>query len=237
MGTNAVYLPREDPEKRKHAIEREEYILSTGCMDENSIYIIDEKIVFELYDVIDKNDIMICKIDGLYVALPKWKQVASYFPSLKQVDLDELPPIIHPSESILMNAHNCPHLLGKGWSRAESWGTWSRGKESHIRFMVSDDGPKILHMEVQPFLYEGISTQRVNVYINGKKAGQYSVSNRQILSIPLEGYGKKIDLRLTYSHPASPSSVMGTSDTRVLALGLLSLRLDDADFPVTEAQE
>jgi len=237
MGTDAVYLPRTDPDKMKAARQKEEHIFTTGKLDQDSMYILDEKILLELFDIIDKDNVMLCKIDDLYVALPNWKEIAPYIPSIKQVDLDEILPIIHSSEFILMNIHSHPYLLGKGWSHAEPWGTWSLGKESHIHFMISDDIPKILHMEVHPFLYQGVSAQKVTAYINGKYAGQYSVTKRQILSIPLEGYGKKIDLRLTYSHPASPSSVRGTTDKRVIALGLISLRLDDAGFPATAAQE
>ncbi|CAB4638822.1 unannotated protein [freshwater metagenome] len=124
--------------------------------------------------------------------------------------------------------------FGEGWSRLESWGTWSAGHRSEIVFPNSVwRGTKAMTLRGIAFVSEGHSSQSIEVRLNGKIIDRFRVDFpndsvvREIL-IP-ENLSVLGEARISLWLPdaVSPESLGLSSDGRDLAIGIVSLELAD----------
>ena len=119
--------------------------------------------------------------------------------------------------------------LGKGWSTPEVWGVWMDGKSAKITLPLPDQKPSELQLSLQAFLNPNISTQSLNIYINGKDSGVLTIGEGQTTFI---GTLKDIDLskvqflsiELRPSNPIKPKDLGLGEDERLLSVGLISAK-------------
>ena len=125
--------------------------------------------------------------------------------------------------------------LHAGWSEPEAWGVWSIGKSSTLKFVY----PKQVDKE-QSIIFEGIQfpngtyNQRLDIKANGIRIGTHSFSKTSEIesfriTIPAYLVNERsgvVSVTLSYSNPVSPKSLSSSNDDRVLAFGLVSVRID-----------
>src|SRR5205085_1504924 len=70
------------------------------------------------------------------------------------------------------DGNGLPYLYG-GWYGAETWGTWTMGKDAEIILKISPLLEKnyMLHVYARGFVHHKRKDKIINVYVNGKKIG------------------------------------------------------------------
>jgi hypothetical protein len=124
-----------------------------------------------------------------------------------------------------------PYLSRKGWSVAESWGTWSQGRVSELYLQIVDGNqPETIIIFGHPFLspQHGLTSQKLDVYINDTKIGSKIFTSEGEARFEIPGASvNEVDrilcLRFEYSNPKSPKELGLSSDDRVLGFGFAQL--------------
>ena len=118
--------------------------------------------------------------------------------------------------------------LCAGWARPVSWGVWSIGTTSRIRFRVyrhrllQEEGALRLHIDGR---YYGDNT-KTRVSINGTDYGELAlVAGSGTMEIPVAALqnNEVIEIVLVHQQPISPAELEGKSDKRALAFGIEKL--------------
>jgi hypothetical protein len=131
------------------------------------------------------------------------------------------------------NSGDGSRMLGSGWSGRESWGVWSNGKSSILKFKYE----QLLNTEQTVTFVANIfaakdKSQEVVFILNGQKI------HSQVLSTNTSGQSIKVvipselvnnragivELQLSYSNPVSPKELNLSSDDRILAFGLIEVK-------------
>lgn len=119
--------------------------------------------------------------------------------------------------------------LSQGWSKTNSWGVWSKGKESRIKFRVfrrrlTQQADSLrLHIEGR---YYG-DNHRTRVHINGMDFGERDLRRGGSgIEMPIDALltHEVIDIVLEHQAPASPAVLEGAGDKRELAFGIERVR-------------
>lgn len=124
--------------------------------------------------------------------------------------------------------------LFSGWSEAEPWGTWSLGKKAEIeidpRQLPTVSGALKLQFAAKVFVSTGHPLQRVRVTVDGVETGSYTVRYPDteltfdvIVSAADLRSTRRIDIVLALPDAISPKDAGQGTDTRVIALGLVSV--------------
>ena len=131
-------------------------------------------------------------------------------------------------------AHDSQKYMTSGWDQPEPWGIWTIGKESRL-IMILDDLPKadlVLSADVIGFIREAHPSQAINIRANDTAAGQWVFAYKEPererhLILPRELFGEDAILQLTFEilNPQSPKNLGESKDSRLLGIGLKSLRL------------
>jgi hypothetical protein len=131
------------------------------------------------------------------------------------------------------------NLLGQylhsGWSGLESWGVWSTGRRSALRFTLpTDETPTnlVLTADFRAFLKPEHPTQTVAIYLNDQLLAEVKFSlarNREKYFWEVPSTAWNVDgvntLEFHVSDPKSPQTLGYSSDTRALGIGLLSFSI------------
>jgi hypothetical protein len=126
-----------------------------------------------------------------------------------------------------------PYLSRKGWSIAESSGTWSQGSVSEMYLQIVDGKqPETITISGHPFLapQHGVTSQKLDVYMNNTKIGSeiFTSEGEARFEIPhaaVSEVGPILCLRFEYSNPKSPKKLGLSSDDRVLGFGFVQLAI------------
>ena len=124
--------------------------------------------------------------------------------------------------------------LYSGWSNAETWGTWSLGTQSEIeidpRQLPTVPAALRLDFTANAFVTAKHPEQRVQVRLDGTAVGNYIVRYPNTLLVfdvivPSTYLHSATKIRIGLSLPdaISPSQAGVSSDSRVIALGLVSV--------------
>jgi peptidoglycan/LPS O-acetylase OafA/YrhL len=147
-------------------------------------------------------------------------------------------PLIQPGEETT-SYPTFEQMADEGWGKRESWGIWSIGREASLSFRVANpSGPHLgLRMKAYFFVNDRHPAVTVRIAANGIAIGQLtgSPANGSIdatLPLPPDAYanGGAVRLTLSIDQPASPKSLGISEDTRVLGVGLTSMKLVDDDM-------
>ena len=116
------------------------------------------------------------------------------------------------------------HILS-GFSRNEGIYTWTSGSDAKMLFTLPET-PGALQLVLEHSTYDG--RQTVEVWVNDKLVETYTASGstRRIVTIPAGTVtGTELSLRLHLPDAHSPASLGQSSDSRELALSMISLTL------------
>lgn len=125
--------------------------------------------------------------------------------------------------------------LYAGWSEPEAWGVWSSGKTSTIEFVYPKQVNKDQFITFEGIQFpDGTNDQRLDIRANGIRVGTYSFSETSRIDsfrvmIPAYLVNERngvVSVTISYSNPVSPKSLNLSTDDRVIAFGLVSVRFD-----------
>jgi len=135
------------------------------------------------------------------------------------------------NQTIAFNQNEVQHqaYLGKGWSTPEAWGVWMDGKSAKLTLPLPDQKANELQLTLQAFLTPKITSQILNIYINGKDSGVLKIDGGQNVFI---GSLKDIDLskveflsiEFRPMTPIKPKDQGLGDDERLLSIGLISAK-------------
>jgi hypothetical protein len=129
-------------------------------------------------------------------------------------------------------------LAVSGWSVAEPWGRWTEGERAALVFRLAAVPHSDVHVDlsVVPFLLPSHPRQHVEVFANGELIAQptfqQGIAPEIQLVIPQRAIASDGIVRLVFKLPdaISPAAAgMPGADPRKLSIGLVRLRLSDAD--------
>ncbi|MEQ8220731.1 MAG: hypothetical protein ABRQ37_00405 [Candidatus Eremiobacterota bacterium] len=128
-----------------------------------------------------------------------------------------------------------------GWSHPEEGFTWTEGKKAELSIPVDNTSDVTVKVSIAPFLHENkIKSQKVNIYINGKKSGQWVLKSPEIslqeIKIP-KNLIKDKSVKITFELPdaKSPAFLGINQDPRELAIQLWSVLIFTPEYkPGTE---
>jgi hypothetical protein len=117
-----------------------------------------------------------------------------------------------------------------GWSGPDKGFTWTEGKRAEL--LIPNSKPKsdiIIYAEIGALLVPGkLEKQRVTIYINDRKAGEWTVTapGEYNLTIP-QDYLKECELKISFELPdaTSPSDLGESKDRRILGLAVRSIKI------------
>jgi hypothetical protein len=140
-----------------------------------------------------------------------------------------------PSEIDFSLGGNGEPVLVDGWSVPESWGVWSEGSKSLLRFKLTPKTESGFMLTLNGFTFDvPDKNQQVDVSINGKffmridESSKLKEDNFKLL-IPKDLIIKqdnRIEVSLKVSSPTSPQELGMSNDKRMLGFGLVSITLE-----------
>lgn len=131
----------------------------------------------------------------------------------------------------------CGILQAGGWSTGEIWGTWTVGKQARLEFPLQHPigADLILSATTVAFLTEAHSEITVDILANGTAVGKWiflhgepQVDREVLINATVADQRSPLEILFRISDPASPSSLGLSNDTRLLGMGIKTLRLDRA---------
>jgi len=193
-------------------------------------------IVFQPDERLHRTGLEISALAGSYhfilgVPMPFWKS-ENAFPSRRYV----LGEVIDFTDN-----GNSTMYARAGWSGPESWGRWTDGRKSIVRLRLDQhlSKPLVLEMESAAFVRPQHPVQRVEVYANNIFLGKREFNldqgaqnpSRMTFELPIHAVGDNGEIQLLLKIPdaVSPRKLKLSDDNRKLGLGLVSLRLAQAD--------
>jgi len=143
----------------------------------------------------------------------------------------------HKGERILFGNGGKGELYQlKGWSHPEEGFTWTEGKKAELLLPVDNTSDVTVKVSLAPYLPENkIKSQKVNIYINGKKSGQWvltsTVPSLQEFKIP-KNLIKDKSVKITFDLPdaKSPASLGLNQDPRELAIQVWSVLIVTPEY-------
>jgi len=163
-------------------------------------------------------------------------QECSACPKVARHQIPEFSRPIRIGQRITFNSSSPDtQYLGRGWSKPEHWGTWSEGRHARIYLpVVSKATIQKIRIEGHPLVSDAHQQQRVDIRIDGLKAGTTTLTARSEpafeITLP-ESLEKKLEtidtltLEIDLPNAVRPSEIGVNSDPRVLGLGLKSITL------------
>ncbi|WP_157692695.1 hypothetical protein [Burkholderia sp. ABCPW 11] len=124
--------------------------------------------------------------------------------------------------------------LGSGWSKSESWGTWSDASQASIMLPLKKNDVSELSFSANALVTAKRAEQVVDVVVNGVNAGPVSLNssdNNQIdIRIPQDamsdiGRSGVLKLDFKFHDPVSPKDLGINGDDRTLGMGLILLTI------------
>ena len=138
----------------------------------------------------------------------------------------ELPiPIVNQKINFGELQNGIYYLLGS-WQTPETWGTWSNGDRSKLRFPLPPDTPKSLAINVRALIADKCPRQELEIWLNKKFLKKITLSKpEQLIYIEIPNGAAKnnyLDIEFRFFNATTPKSIGLNDDERILAIGLIS---------------
>lgn len=131
--------------------------------------------------------------------------------------------------------------LTQGWSKPEQGGTWTSDNQATAALSLHStraDRPIRLTVEGAAFVASDLHQQRIELYINGERAGEWLANSNQEFEqsfvIAADPGQTALDLRFVLPDAVSPAQLGVSADTRRLALWLTDVRAEESTGHVAE---
>lgn len=178
-------------------------------------------------------------IRGPLLDKSSWRLEATYYPPVGgkgpgQGPSFHPPPLAWGSIIRFGRSGNAQPYQTGGWSAPEDDFTWTNGHNASLLIPMEPTRSTSVRLTASfaPFLAAGIvKIQKVNVLINGQKAGEWNITTGGVqeltLTIPKGLLGAADTLYITFDMPdaISPKSIGAGKDRRVLGIALRTLAL------------
>lgn len=152
------------------------------------------------------------------------KPVLSIFKRINNAEL----PKLSPGSIIRFSKYEAGlNYLEDGWQSPEDWGSWSKGGKARIHIPLKNENSSVVKIKLRALINHLISTQTVEVSINGKYYQSFSLNqflNNEI-SFELPLHLKELDLGLKFLNAAKPKDLGINNDERVIAIGIESIEI------------
>ena len=173
---------------------------------------------------------LLARINGYLVYAPGWKVCKDCREIAKDLQMDSIPPkaIINGPISFA-DGQEGVHLLGEGWSRSESWGTWTDGGKATFYLPRPDQGAKKLTLNLRAFISPKRTNQVIRILLDGKLMGRFDLDKGEMNIItldlpPTQNSFYRIDFDV--ESPVRPVDLGINKDQRLLGVALVSLKLE-----------
>jgi hypothetical protein len=124
-------------------------------------------------------------------------------------------------------------ILDRGWSYPESWGTWSLGENSKIRFNVGGiKGSKgRLIIKFNAFIPKENNEAKLKISLNGINIERVPpISNENVFKIDVKNLKEMNNiLEFSYSNIRTPKDLGISEDSRLIFFGIASLMILEED--------
>jgi hypothetical protein len=206
-------------------IEESKYIIASNMGNYSMSYLSEhgalEKIDAVTVDGIDLLNIFQLK-RNIEIPIPKKNQKISFSKNAVGIFYlygDANPPI------------NWELWKSNNWQIPENWGTWSNGKITSLKIPLPNEAVSKLTVKLRAFITPQISTQNIEIFINGKLGKKVFISSNQgqeiIIDLPKNLEPKKeILLEFKGLSPESPKKIGLSEDDRQIAIGLESIMFE-----------
>jgi FkbM family methyltransferase len=118
--------------------------------------------------------------------------------------------------------------MASGWAFPESWGRWSLGDRSCLKFIPAPDlagrDGAVLRLKGR---YFG-PAEATGVYLNGVHLGDFTLQDATIPLLPGCLAGEYVVLELLHHQPLRPAEVSDSADQREIKFGLESIALENS---------
>lgn len=146
-----------------------------------------------------------------------------YIPG-KKMDTSPLSAVEKKSYRIAKG--NGAGVIGKGWSQVEDWGVWSDAEFAEIRFVKKHKIDNAI-IEINPFIYGQLKSQRVIAYLDDIKVYDGTFSSPGKIDFNLNhnkiNPDEIVRIKINLPDAKSPAELGLNSDKRSLGIGLLSI--------------
>ena len=111
-----------------------------------------------------------------------------------------------------------------GWSKPESWGTWTTGSTTCLKMSLDVEDNLLLHLNIRLLF----NSNPVNVYVNDIFAGRYRFkSGDNVVYISKELFpNNNLNIRFEFKDIKSPKDLGKSEDTRKLGIGVESFFIE-----------
>lgn len=227
MGTNAVYLARIDEKK----LVQMQSALINGQINSSNLYVIEDQFIPYLLSNLDFKNDLLTKVDSFNVLAPNWKDCNQCEQRYQPLNLDQFINSTHLNQQIIFtaNAGIDKRYLLNGWSNfIEDWGVWSEGSESQLILPIPKQGKaQGITLKLRALVNPTHPKQNIKIYTNGNwyADAQLTSFDDNIVNITLpkialqQGY---VAIKLIYPNAISPQQLGSGSDSRLLAIGIMS---------------
>ncbi len=156
----------------------------------------------------------------------------SPFPIQKPIEPGQSISFNSPMNQALNAGNKESFIFGLGWSKPESWGTWTNDKTATLSFpadsFVPSFKPTKLVLMLKGFILPAHPTQTILIYINNAliKTVQINTPEIKTIEIPLSNipnFTAPIEIKFELPNATSPQRLGMNDDRRTLAIGLISL--------------
>ncbi|MFZ3171885.1 MAG: sulfatase-like hydrolase/transferase [Carboxydocellales bacterium] len=122
---------------------------------------------------------------------------------------------------------NAEHYQDKGWSQPEKDFTWTDGKNANFIIPISQPHSDfIIKATLFPFVAKGVDKQKVNIYVNKRKLGEWIVRTNGDYTIEIpQDYVIDSKLVVSFELPdaVSPKVLKISNDSRNLGIAMVSV--------------
>ncbi|MGP6422863.1 DUF6311 domain-containing protein [Pseudomonas pharyngis] len=229
MKTDAVYLGRMSTSALTQAQQKARAMFDSGQYDADSLYVLDDDALVDAAWSISSETDLLTRVDGVAVLAPGWKRCRECLQVPDEGQQILLTPLTRPGQTLTFNYRN--RQLASGWTKPESWGTWTEGQQAKIQLRVSPPARSIV-IDALAFIQPGHPGQRVIVSLNGQQVLDTRLTQFQgnRLEIPISaalnqrlGRDDRLDIELQLPDAVSPRQLGINDDSRIMGLGLKTL--------------
>ncbi|WP_236189577.1 DUF6311 domain-containing protein [Pseudomonas pharyngis] len=229
LKTDAVYLGRMSTSALLLAQQKAQAMLESGQYDPDSLYLLDDNALVDAAKNINSETDLLTRVDGVAVLAPGWKRCRECLQMPDEGQQILLTPLTRPGQTLTFNYRN--RQLTGGWSKPESWGTWTEGQQAKIQLRVLPPARSIV-IDALAFISPTHPGQRVIVSLNGQQVLDTRLTQFQgnRLEIPISaalnqrlGRDDRLDIELQLPDAVSPRQLGINDDSRIMGLGLKTL--------------
>lgn len=129
---------------------------------------------------------------------------------------------------------NGDSFLHNGWYPAETWGTWSKGKDSDITLKIShpENTNYLMTVYARGFVHPKRPEKQIDVYVDGKKIatwkyklGEEVTKNSAAIPRNFLNDDDVIKIKFVSDVAESPKQAKLSEDTKEISLGLIELSI------------